>query len=111
MENVLHQSSQETGNGNGPACPESNLAIQTFILTVSQISVNLLGSISFKVQHSQDQQTWLDVPSLATGEINSTGTTTVSLNPLFAVLGYQRVVWTFNNANSVTFSATILGLK
>lgn len=111
MVNILHSSSQETSTGNGPACPENNLAIQTFIVTISQISVNVLGSISFKVQHSEDKQTWLDVPNLATGNINSVSTVTVSLNPLFAVLEYQRVVWTFNNANSVTFTASILGLK
>lgn len=111
MTNVLHESGQETQNGNGPACPESNLAIQTLVVSVSQISVNLLGTISFKVQHSQDKSNWLDVPSLATGNLNSTGTVTVTLNPLFAVLDYQRIVWTFNNANSVTFAAVILGLK
>lgn len=111
MINVLHESSQETATGDGAACPENNLALQTFIVTVSQISVNLLGNITFKVQHSQDKETWLDVPGLTTSAISTTGTVTVSLNPLFAVLDYQRVVWTFNNANSVTFSAIILGLK
>lgn len=111
MTNVLHESSQELQSGNGSACPESNLAIQTLVVSVSQISVNLLGTVSFKVQHSQDKVIWLDVPGLATGNLNSADTVTVTLNPLFAVLDYQRVVWTFNNANSVTFSATILGLK
>lgn len=111
MTSELHASGQETANGNGTTCPEPALVIQNLIVGVSQISVNVLGSISFKVQHSADGSTWIDVPNLSTGGITNTGTTTISLNPVCAVLDYQRVVWTFNNANSVTFTAYITGTK
>lgn len=111
MTNVLHLSGQEQATGNGDASPEPSLIAQNFIVIVTQISLNLLGNVVFKVQHSADKSSWLDVPNMATGGITATGTTTVSLNPSVALLDYQRVVWTFSNANSVTFSAYLTGAK
>ena len=111
MTNVLHPSGQEQATGNGAGSPEPSLLAQNLIVTVTQINVNVLGSISFKVQHSADNSTWIDVPNFATGAISATGTTTVSLNPVVALLDYQRIVWTFNSANSITFSAYLTGAK
>ena len=111
MTNTLHLSGQEQATGNGITSPEPNLLGQNLIVSVSQISVNLLGNIVFKVQHSADGSAWVDVPNFATGAISATGTTTVSLNPVVALLDCQRVVWTFNNANSVTFAAYLTGAK
>lgn len=111
MTNVLHISGQEQATGNGYTSPEPALVVQNLIVSVSQISVNVLGSVSFKAQHSADGSTWIDIPNLATGNITNVGTTTISLNPVCAVLDYQRVVWTFNNANSVTFVAYLTGTK
>lgn len=111
MTSVLHASAQETATGNGATCPEPALVVQNLIVSVSQLSLNALGNVTFKVQHSADGSTWIDVPNLSTGNIINTGTTTISLNPVCAVLDYQRVVWTCNNANSVTFAAYITGTK
>lgn len=111
MTNTLHASAQETASGNGVSSPEPSLTGQNFIVTITQISVQVLGSVTFKVQHSADESTWIDVPNLSTGNLTSTGTTTISLNPSVALLDYQRVVWTFNSANSVTFAAYLTGTK
>lgn len=111
MTSELHASSQETATGNGATCPEPAFIVQNLIVAVTQISVNALGNVKFKVQHSNDGSTWIDIPNLATGNITATGTTTISLNPSCAVLDYQRIVWTFTNANSITFAAYITGTK
>lgn len=111
MTSMLHESSQETETGNGITCPEPALIVQNLIVDVSELSVDSSGSVSFKVQHSADGSTWIDVPNLSTGNIISTGTTTISLNPSCAVLDYQRLAWSFSNANSITFSAYITGTK
>lgn len=111
MTNVLHASGQEQATGNGDGSPEPGIIAQNFIVVVTQISINLLGSVAFKVQHSADNSNWIDVPNMSTGAIAATGTTTVSINPSVCVLDYQRVVWTFNNANSVTFAAYLTGAK
>jgi len=111
MTNILHLSGQEQATGNGIKSPEPNLIAQNLIITISQISIGILGTVTFKVQHSGDGVTWLDVPNLTTNGLNATGNTTVSLNPVVALLDYQRIVWTFNNVNSVTFSAFLTGAK
>lgn len=111
MQVILHGSAQETATGNGMDFVEPSLLAQNLIVAVTQISVNLLGSISFKVQHSPDGSTWVDVPNLATGGISATGTTTISLNPVGALMNHLRVVWTFADANSVTFTAILTGAK
>lgn len=111
MTNTLHMSGQEQATGNGISSPEPALTAQNLIVSVTAISVNLLGYVTFKVQHSADGGTWFDVPSLSTGNISSTGTTTISLDPPVSLLDYQRVVWTFSNANSVTFAAYLTGTK
>ena len=112
MTSTLHMSSQEQATGNGASSPEPALVAQSLIISVSQININLLGNVTFKVQHSATGEgDWIDVPSMATGNITATGTTTISVNPPIALLDYQRVVWTFNNANSVTFAAYLTGTK
>jgi len=111
MTNVLHSLDQEQATGNGIKSPEPSLNAQSLIIVISQISIGLLGTVTFKVQHSGDGSTWIDVPNLATNGLNSTGNTTMSLNPSIALLDYQRIVWTFNNANSVTFAAYLTGQK
>lgn len=112
MTNTLHQSGQEQATGNGPSSPEQSFLLQNLIVSVTQIAVTpILGSITFKVQHSADGNTWVDVPNLATGAITGTGTTTISLSPACAALDYQRIVWTFTNAQSVTFAAYLTGAK
>lgn len=111
MTNVLHASGQEQATGNGMTCPELGLVAQSLVVSVTAISLNLLGSVSFKVQHSADDSEWFDVPGLATGNLNSTGKTTIFIDPAIALMASQRVVWTFNNANSVTFAAYLTGTK
>lgn len=111
MTNILHESQQEQATGNGVASPEPALTAQSLLISVTAISINLLGSVSFKVQHSADAEIWFDVPNLATGAITATGKTTISLNPSFSTLDYQRIVWTFNSANTITFAAYLTGIK
>lgn len=111
MQVVLHTSSQETANGNGTEAIEPGLACTALIVSVSQISVNLLGNITIKIQHSVDGTNWFDVPNLATGNLTATGGTTVTLAGAFATGDHIRVVWTFNNANSITFTAFVVGVK
>src|SRR6185295_2123387 len=103
MTNVLHASGQEQATGNGISSPEPGLIVQNLIITVTAISMSVLGTVTFKVQHSNDASSWVDIPNLATGGISATGNTTVSLSPAVAALDYQRVVWTFNGTGSVTF--------
>lgn len=111
MQVGLHSSAQRTGNGNGDDIIEPGFQARALIINVSQISVNLLGSISFKVQHSFDGSDWSDIPNLATAGLTGVGITTVAISPVFSCLNHIRVVWTFGNANSVTFVAVVTGDK
>lgn len=111
MQVTLHSSSQETATGQTSDYIEPNLQIRSLILNVSQVSVNLLGSITFKVQHSPDGTNWFDVSNLASGGITATGVVLVSLSENFPTLDHIRLVWTFNNANSITFTGIISGEK
>lgn len=111
MTNILHESAQETESANGITSPEPSLTAQNFIIVVSEISVDTGGYVTFKVQHSADGETWIDVPNLSTSGITSTGSITISVTPAIAVLDCQRVVWTFVNANTVTFAAFLTGHK
>lgn len=111
MQIILHESSQETATGNTLDYVEPGFTITALVVTVSQISVNLLGNVMMKVQYSFDGSTWLDVPNLATGAITATNTITVNLSGGFPTGDHVRLAWTFNNANSITFTAFALGVK
>lgn len=111
MQVTLHSSAQETENGQTNEYVEPNLRIRSIVINVSQISVNLFGNITFKVQYSADGSNWFDIPNLATGNITATGTVIVSLSEDFPTLDHIRMVWTFNNANSVTFTGIVSGVK
>lgn len=111
MQLMLHPSSQEIGNGSATEVIEPGLACTALIIGVSQISVNVLGNIVIKVQHSVDGLNWFDVPNLATGGLTATGAMTVTLAGAFATGDHIRASWTFSNANSITFTAFIVGVK
>lgn len=111
MQLILHESAQRTANGNGTDYVEPDLKVSAIVIKISAISVNLLGSVSFKLQHSEDGENWIDIPGLATGNLTSTGNTTIAIDPAFSTFNYIRLAWTFNNANSVTFVGIILGSK
>lgn len=111
MQLTLHPSAQETATGSTNDYIEPNLQIRSIIINVSQISVNLFGNITFRVQYSPDGTNWFDVPNLATGNITATGVVIVSLAEDFPTLDHIRMAWTFTNANSVTFTGTISGVK
>lgn len=111
MQLTLHASQQETETGNGSTNTEPGFQIRALIVNVTQISVNLLGTVTFKVQHSDDGSTWIDIPNLSTSGLSATGAVTIAISPVFSCLDSLRVVWTFTNANSVTFIATVTGDK
>lgn len=111
MQVTLHPSAQETATGNGAGYEEPGLAVTALIVSVTQISVQLFGNVVIKVQHSADGTNWFDIPNLATGNITSTGALTVSLAGGFAIGNHIRLVWTFTNANSITFTAFAVGVK
>ena len=111
MQLLLHESAQETATGDGPNIIEPDLKISGLIVDVSQISINLLGSITIKVQHSIDGTSWFDVPNLATAGLTATGKVFVGLSSPFIASNYLQVAFTFANANSITFAAYVLGEK
>lgn len=111
MQLTLHESAQETASGSTSVIVEPNLRTRSIIVNVTQISINLFGNVTFKVQHSADGTNWFDVPSLGTGNITTTGAVIVSLSEDFPTFSYIRMSWTFTNANSVTFSGFILGVN
>lgn len=111
MQLILHPSGQEQGTGTGLTMTEPGLAIRALIVTISNISVNLLGTVTLKVQHSMDDSTWVDIPNLATAGLSAAGSVTIGLSPIFSAFDHIRVVWAFNNANSITFTATVTGEK
>ena len=111
MQLLLHESAQRTGTGDGPDVIEPNLKVSGLIVNVSQISTNLLGSITIKVQHSADGNTWFDVPNLATTGLTATGNVFVGLSSPFITSNYLQIAYTFANSNSITFAAYIVGEK
>lgn len=111
MQLILHESSQVQASGNSGLFTEPDFYVRSILIKISAISVNLLGNISFKLQHSSDGDDWIDVPNAATGNLSSTGTTTITIDPSFQCLNNLRLVWTFTNANSVTFFGAVLGSK
>lgn len=111
MQIILHNLVQRTGTGNGDVFVEPGFQARALVVNISQISVNLLGNISFKVQHSMDGADWVDIPNLATAGLTGTGITIISISPVFSALNNIRIVWTFTNANSVTFMAAVTGDK
>lgn len=111
MQIILHDSAQRTATGQTTGYTEPDLKVRSLLIKVTQISVNLFGNVSFKLQHSDDGTDWTDIPNLITGTITAVGNTTLTLDPSFATLDHIRLVWTFANANSVTFQGTILGTK
>lgn len=111
MQIILHPSTQETATGATSLYVEPDFAITALVVSVSQISLQLLGNVTMKVQYSADGTNWFDVPNLSTGNITATGSMTVSLAGGFATGDNVRLSWTFNNANSITFTAFALGVK
>jgi len=111
MQLLLHSSAQETASGSTAAITEPNLSTRSIIIDVTQVSVNLFGNVTFRVQHSADGTNWFDVPNLGTGSITTTGSVIISLSQDFPTFQYIRLAWTFTNANSVTFSGYILGVN
>lgn len=112
MQIILHASAQRQGTGNSDGYTEPDFKARSILIRVTAISVNLLGNITFRLQHSADGSSdWLDVPGMATGAISSTGTTNLTIDPGFACFDNLRLAWTFNNANSVTFYGAALGTK
>lgn len=111
MQILLHPSAQEVATGNSDDAIEPNFAITALVIDVTQISAQLFGNVTMKVQYSLDGTNWFDIPNLATGNITATGAMTISLSGGFATGDHLRVVWTFNNANSITFTAFALGVK
>lgn len=109
---VYHPSAQETASGNSSANIEPGLKLKSLVVSVSQISVNVLGGIVLKLQHSADGTDWFDVPNFATGSLTGTGNVTVAItDDAFVVADFTRLVWTFTNANSITFVAFATGTK
>lgn len=110
MQLLIHDSAQRTGNGDSGDYIEPNFVISRLVLSVSQISVNLLGSVAIKAQCSPDGTTWFDIPNLSS-TLSATGAVAVNLSSPFRAGDHLRVVWTFANANSITFSAYLVGEK
>lgn len=111
MQIDLHASAQEQATGYSDTFTEPNLKARSMVIKISAISVNLLGTVTFKLQHSPDEATWFDVPSMTTTGLSATGTTIVSVDPTFSCFDNLRLAWTFANANSVTFYGAALGDK
>lgn len=111
MQLLLHESAQRTATGDGPDLVEPNLKVSGLIVDVSQISINLLGNVTIKVQHGPDGNTWFDIPNLATAGLTATGKVFVGLSSPFIASNYVQVAYTFSNANSITFSAYLVGEK
>lgn len=111
MQLLIKDSSQVTATGNSGDYVEPNFNIARLVIDVSQISVNLLGSITIKAQCSPDGENWFDIPNLSTGGLTATGAVTVNLSSLFRAGDHLRIVWTFSNANSITFKAYLVGEK
>lgn len=111
MQLELHPSAQRQGNGTSEGYTEPDFKVRSILIRVTAISVNLLGNVTFKLQHSADGSDWLDVPNVVTGAISATGTTTITIDPGFACFDNLRLSWTFNNANSATFFGAALGSK
>lgn len=111
MQLLIHESNQETANGNSGDYIEPDFLVSRLVVNVSQISVNLLGNITLKVQCSPDGSNWFDIPNLATGGLTATGAVTVNLSSPFRAGDHLRIVWTFSNANSITFTAYLVGEK
>lgn len=111
MQVILHPSGQEQGTGSSDLFTEPGFSARSIIIKVSAISINLLGNVTLKLQHSADGTDWIDVPNAATGGLTGTGTTTVTISPAFECMNHLRLVWTFSNANSITFFGAALGTK
>lgn len=111
MQLVLHPSSQEQSTGYSEIYTEPDFKIRSVVIKITAISVNLLGTITFKLQHSIDGSDWVDVPGATTQGINATGLTTITIDPEFACFNSMRLAWTFTNANSTTFYGAVLGTK
>lgn len=111
MQLLIKESSQVSDTGNSGDYVEPNFDIARLIVDVSQISVNLLGNVIIKVQCSPDGINWFDIPNLATSGLTTTGAVTVNLSSLFSAGDHLRIVWTFSNANSITFKAYLVGEK
>ena len=110
MQLLIHNSEQRIANGDSGDYIEPDFLVSRLVLNVSQISVNLLGSITLKAQCSPDGSTWFDIPNLSS-TLSATGAVAVNLSSPFRAGDHLRVVWTFANANSVTFSAYLVGEK
>lgn len=111
MQLILHESAQETASGDGPNIIEPDVRVSGLVVDVSQISINLFGSVTIKVQHSVDGTNWFDIPNLATAGLTATGKVFVGLSSAFIASNYLQVAFTFNNANSITFQAYLIGEK
>lgn len=111
MQLIVHPSNQEQSTGSSEIYTEPDFKVRSILIRVTAISINLLGNITFKLQHSVDGSDWLDVPGAVTGAITTTGLTTITIDPAFACFNSMRFAWTFTNANSATFYGAVLGTK
>lgn len=110
MQLEIHPSEQHTATGNSGDYIEPDLKISRLVIDVTQLSLNLLGNVAIKGQCSPDGTNWFDIPNL-NSTINATGAVTINLSSIFRAGDHLRLVWTFNNANSITFKAYLVGEK
>lgn len=112
MQIIIHPSAQRQGTGNGDSFTEPDFKLTGLFVKATAFSGQPLGTVTIKVQHSPDGGSeWIDVPGAAITGLNATGTTTVGINPAFACFDTVRLVWVFDNVNSMTFYAALLGIK
>lgn len=111
MQIPLHPSTQEQATGSSDTYVEPNFLVRSMVIQVTAISIQLLGNVVFKLQHSPNGSDWFDVPNVTTTGISATGSTTISVSPSFCCFDYMRIAWTFSNTNSVTFYGAVLGDK
>ena len=111
MQIILQKALQKSGSGSSTSWAEPNFKLNGMLVKVSAISINSLGTAVIKLQHSDDNSTWIDIPGAATNGLNSIGNTFVIANPTVTCFDYLRIAWTFNNVNSCTFACSITGDK
>jgi len=111
MQLLLHPLNQEITSGNGEVIIEPGFIVTALVVNITQISTQDLGNVIIKVQCSVDNNNWLDVPNLITGNLSATGVITITLSGGFPTGDYVRIFWTFNDADSITFESFCLGAK
>src|SRR5258708_39485908 len=108
MDIILHASGAETSSGSSASFGTGNMGLVGLFVNITAKS-GTLPTLIVNIQHSPDNVTWYDVPSLTTSSLNIVSAVSTILSNPTPLADYVRCNWTIGGVNpSFTFTTALV---